>query len=211
MATDVSGTWFSLNLDTKWLGRYQRLSETRSQYARSQHAQPGQTLTTPYRGSYGSGAIASVTLTKVWKTRACFSSSQDTDDWVSDHLSRRALGTVAGALAGAKVPRAAIQYQGACTCPLLLNKRTILWTNDGFGHGTIAAAKARVIRSQWMPADGPELTPGWRLRPAATWVPLGKMRIRESPRAIHQPHNGFPWDSAGGPSWRPSTHRCPSH
>jgi len=42
---------------------------------------PGQTLTTPYRGSYGSGAIASVTLTKVWKTRACFSSSGGTDDW----------------------------------------------------------------------------------------------------------------------------------
>ena len=42
---------------------------------------PGQTLTTPYRGSYGSGAITSVTLTKVWKTRACFSSSGDTDDW----------------------------------------------------------------------------------------------------------------------------------
>jgi hypothetical protein len=84
----------------------------------------GQTLTTPYRGSYGSGAIASVTLTEVWKTRACFNSSQDTDDWVPNHLSRRALGTVAGALA--KVPRAAIQYQGACTCPLLLNKPT-LW------------------------------------------------------------------------------------
>ena len=49
-----------------------------------------------------------------------------------------------------------------------------------------------------MRADGPELTPGWRSRPAATWVPLGKMRIRESPRAIQLPRNGFPWDSAGG-------------
>jgi hypothetical protein len=82
------------------------------------------------RGSYGSEAIASVTLTKAWKTRACFSSSRDTDDWVSDHLSRRALGTVAGALAGAQVPRAAILYQGVCTCPLLLNERTISANND---------------------------------------------------------------------------------
>src|SRR5258708_13760963 len=42
-----------------------------------------------------------------------------------------------------------------------------------------------------MRADGLGLTPDWRSRPAAPWVPLGKTRIRESPRVIHQPPTGL--------------------